>query len=911
MRGPLPLLLLGALAPGAMGQPNLTILHTNDLHGHVVPWGNGPAQRGGIARIAGIADAVRTANAGAGIGTLLLDAGDQREGSLFYDLDRGRSLWQMMEASGYDAIQVGNHDHLFGVQALYDDLAAAFPGFGQSARFLWGNVNPLSLDATGTLPQLQVSAAAIAGFENGFADLAGTVDPALLDAPFANSKVFNQTLMFQAGAIRVGIFGLDTEEILYTQTADRPTFGGDPADGEHLTFYDAVAHPYAAAMVAYLDDPDGNPGTDDGADLIVATSHLGVDRDLDLAEAAVAPDGRGIDLIVGGHSHTRLNTAIPFVHPGGGTTWIVQAGSYGEFLGRVDLLVETATNQVTLLGASLLEVTAAAPEDPLVAALVSQAKSAVDAAFGAPYETTLGPAQGLFPPGLLAPSALGNLAAEAVRWKANQPPLSLGVDFSIEVPFVQRQAIFPGAFSAGEAQEVLPLHDLGTDPVHASTFHAIDLPGGFVNAPNLHDLLLLIPGTNPPDFQGTTRLDLFLEAIFSLEDLLDGLGPLLGFEPPEVGPFLNGLGWDGISFVVDPAGPLFERIDPATIEVGGIPWVGNEGTSLRLTMDSIVARLVGPFLGGLIPVESPPNSGNLGPLFPCDPVANDPGIPTWTALRDFAASAGTLGPGFEPDGTTVRSVSPDLTIRPSRVSFFPRAAIAGQLLRIEVPVENLGETAVLGALVEFRTDPTPLAHNDDPDGFTDGTTGAAWPLLASIPFGPVPPHDGTAPGEFPVSFTLPVPSALPPGEYRLFPRILGAVSADPLRPETVFANNSGEGISAPVAARDLLHVRGIPTLGSSLEVTIEGNPGEGHCVLLSSAAGTLSLPGIGTVLVDLSQSMPLFFGVLDPTGAASLTVPIPSNPALLGALFFLQAALTDPAIPATALTNRVGPVAIF
>src|SRR5262245_48223558 len=255
MRGALPPLLLAGLAPLAPGQANLTILHTNDLHGHVLPWGSGLGQRGGIARIAGIAAGVRAANAGAGIGTLLLDAGDQREGSLFYDLDRGRSLWQMMEAAGYDAIQVGNHDHLFGVQALHDDLAAAFPGFAQSARFLWGNVNPMSLDSTGTLPQLQVSAAAIAGFENGFADLGGTVNPALLDAPFANSKVFNQTLMFQVGGIRVGIFGLDTEEILYTQTADRPTFGGDPADGEHLTFYDPVTHPYAAAMVAYLDDP--------------------------------------------------------------------------------------------------------------------------------------------------------------------------------------------------------------------------------------------------------------------------------------------------------------------------------------------------------------------------------------------------------------------------------------------------------------------------------------------------------------------------------------------------------------------------------------------------------------------------------------------------------------------------------
>ncbi|MGH7149559.1 MAG: hypothetical protein ACREIU_02615, partial [Planctomycetota bacterium] len=379
---------------------------------------------------------------------------------------------------------------------------------------------------------------------------------------------------------------------------------------------------------------------------------------------------------------------------------------------------------------------------------------------------------------------------------------------------------------------------------------------------------------------------------------------------PEVGPFLNGLGWSGISFVVDPAGPLFERIDPSTIEVAGLPWVGNEGSDLRFTMDSIVARLVGPFLGGLIPVESPPNSGNLGPLFPYDPVADDPGVPTWIALRDFAAYLGTLGSAFEPDGSDVRFASPDLTIRPSRYSFFPPAAIAGQILRVDVPVENLGGTGTLGAIVEFRTDPTPLVHNDDPDGFTDGTTGAAWPLLASIPIGTVPPHDGTEPGEFPVSFTFALPAGLPPGEYRIFPRILDVLSADPLRPETVLANNSGPGVSGPIAARDLLRVRGLPTLGSVLEITIEGKPGHCYCVLLASGAGNLPLPGVGTVLVDLGQSMPLFFGVLTASAVATLPVPIPANPALLNAVFFLQGALTDPGLPATSLTNRVGPVVI-
>ena len=898
--------LLSLVSAPVAAPHDLTILHTNDLHGHVKPWGEAGATRGGIARIATLVGEVEAANAGLGVATLLLDAGDQREGTLFYDLDRGRSFWQLMEAAGYDVVQVGNHDHLFGVQALYDDLAAAFPGFGQGLRFLWGNVNPLTLDSTGTLPQLQVTPAAIAAFENAFADVAGTVDPGLLDPPFANSKVFNQTLFFQAGAVRVGVFGLDTDELLYTQTVAVPSLSGDPSGGEHLTFYDPVAHPFASAMVAYLDDPDGDPGTDDGADVIVATTHLGVGADLLLAASAAAPNGRRIDVIVGGHSHTRLNTAIPVPHPGGRTTWIVQAGSYGEFLGRVDLAVDTATNAVSLVSASLLEVDASVAEEPNVAALVATIESApggVNATFGNPYSTVVGDVDALFVPGLLAPSAMGNLVADAARWKLAATPFP--VDFAIAVPFVQRQALFEGMVTAGAVQEVLPLHDLGTDPVATVRAHRITLPGGLVNAPSLHDLLALIPGTNPPDFQNVTRLELFLEAIFSLEDFLDGLGPILGFQTVEVGPFLKGIGWSGISFVVDPAGPIFERIEPASISIGGVPWVGNEGTTLHLSLDSVVAKLVGPFLGGLIEVESPPNSGNLGPIFAYDPVANDTGTEGWQALRDYFAFLGAVGAIFEPMGDRVRTVSPDLTILPSQASIYPPTAVAGQPLAVVVPVSNLGETAVLSAVAQFSYDPTPGIHNDDPDGWTDGITGAAWPLLASLPVGLVPGHDGVSPGSTNVSFVWDVPRGLAPGNYRIFPRLTSVVSADPLRPEVTSANNAGAALSFRIVAGPTLRLRGDLSPGGAALVEVDAREGDCYCVFLAAAPDSLVVPGIGNLLIDLGQSMPLLLGAIPPGGTAANSIPI--APGASGFVFFVQGVTYSPAAARIALTNRVGP----
>lgn len=69
-----------------------------------------------------------------------------------------------------------------------------------------------------------------------------------------------------------------------------------------------------------------------GVDKIVMITHCGVEDDKDLAQAV--PD---IDIIVGGHSHTRLDKIVYVPHADGSKTAIVQTGSYGRALGRLDV----------------------------------------------------------------------------------------------------------------------------------------------------------------------------------------------------------------------------------------------------------------------------------------------------------------------------------------------------------------------------------------------------------------------------------------------------------------------------------------------------------------------------------------------------------------------------------------------
>jgi sulfur-oxidizing protein SoxB len=72
-----------------------------------------------------------------------------------------------------------------------------------------------------------------------------------------------------------------------------------------------------------------------GAQLVVLLSHNGMDVDLKLASRV-----RGIDVILGGHTHDGMPVAVPVANPGG-RTLVTNAGSNGKFLGVMDLVLKS------------------------------------------------------------------------------------------------------------------------------------------------------------------------------------------------------------------------------------------------------------------------------------------------------------------------------------------------------------------------------------------------------------------------------------------------------------------------------------------------------------------------------------------------------------------------------------------
>jgi 2',3'-cyclic-nucleotide 2'-phosphodiesterase (5'-nucleotidase family) len=105
-----------------------------------------------------------------------------------------------------------------------------------------------------------------------------------------------------------------------------------------------------------------------GVDKIIMVTHCGVEDDKDLAEAI--PD---IDIIVGGHSHTRLDKIVYVPHEDGSRTAIVQTGCYGRALGRLDVAFDSKGQlDVPATKYKLINIREQMPEHPEVKAYLNE-----------------------------------------------------------------------------------------------------------------------------------------------------------------------------------------------------------------------------------------------------------------------------------------------------------------------------------------------------------------------------------------------------------------------------------------------------------------------------------------------------------------------------------------------------------
>jgi 5'-nucleotidase len=335
----------------------ITIVHVNDSHSHLDATGHRDANLdgtiGGIAKVATVLQTIRASDAN----VLALHAGDVFQGDLFFNAFLGVPELQLLDALGFQAMAVGNHEFDLGPDGLAFALSQAFPAGG--------------------LPLLSANA-----------DLSAVPQLAL-------ERWIRPSIIKEVGGVKFGIFGLTVPDEALMRNGAVRLLGADASE----------LFAVAAEQVALL--------RAQGVDVVILLSHLGLARD-----EAVAANVPGIDIVVGGHDHFELPQPIAVARPGGGTTLVVQAGSHYEKVGRMRFTVDAGT--VTLGDYALLPVDAAVPRDPATQATVDALKAEIVRRYGDVYRTRVAVAEEDLAKTFDASTrkrdtAMGNLISDALR----------------------------------------------------------------------------------------------------------------------------------------------------------------------------------------------------------------------------------------------------------------------------------------------------------------------------------------------------------------------------------------------------------------------------------------------------------------------------------------------------------------
>ena len=270
---------LGLSSFSAIKKTKITILHTNDVHSHIDPFGpdhgRNPNQ-GGVARRAKLIEAVRKENPN----TLLLDAGDIFQGTPYFNYYGGELEFKLMSMLKYDLATIGNHDFDNSIEGLYKQLP--------NAKFDFVSANY---------------------------DFSNTI----MDSHVKPYKIFKKAGM------KIGVFGLGIElEGLVDKKMYKETVYLDPIE-KAQDMSRVLKQDEKCDLVICLSHL--------GYYYKNSTEKV---SDLNLAKAT-----KDIDLIIGGHTHTFLTKPTVAQNINGHNVLVNQVGCYGLYLGKIDFYFDS------------------------------------------------------------------------------------------------------------------------------------------------------------------------------------------------------------------------------------------------------------------------------------------------------------------------------------------------------------------------------------------------------------------------------------------------------------------------------------------------------------------------------------------------------------------------------------------
>jgi 5'-nucleotidase len=401
-------LICGILQVSGQTGKKITILFTNDLHSRVTGYApeasytpmstNDDNTIGGFARIASIISSEKQKNTGP---TLVLDAGDFLMGTLFQSLEPETGFQLvLMKMMGYDAVCFGNHEFDFGPEKLGSIISSAVKN--------------------GPVPSMLLS--------NVVFDKKDAKDDSL--EKLFNDNVIERKVIIERDGLKIGLFSI------MGKVAD-----DNAAFAKPVTFSKQVS---AAKRIS-------RELKDEKCDIVICLSHSGVTQLADGSwggeDVELAGKVKDIDVIISGHTHTRLDEAI--IIKG---IPVVQTGEYGQFVGKLSL--DYNSGKLNVDGYSLIKVDDKIPGDASVQAIIEKQKKRVNLEVlvpsGMDYTSPLAESDFLLDcneHGDFQNSNLGPMVADAIYKYVNNHVES-GTDICMVAVGVIRDRIVPGVQTA-------------------------------------------------------------------------------------------------------------------------------------------------------------------------------------------------------------------------------------------------------------------------------------------------------------------------------------------------------------------------------------------------------------------------------------------------------------------------------
>ena len=360
-----------------------------------------------------------------GAEVILADAGDYSQGTVYVSVHKGADAVAMMNVTGYDVATIGNHEFDYGYAQLAENMKAA------KFKVLCADV----LDADG-------------------------------------KTIFDANTIIEKGGVKIGFFGLETPE---AQTKANPKLieglkflAGK--DGKEL---------YACA------DAQVKALKEQGADLIVCLSHLGIDGSSEpYTSYDLAKNVKGIDFIIDGHSHTVMTK-------GEKGEPIQSTGTAFKNIGVI--VIDDASKKIE--SNSLYEIKEDTAKDATVAAAAKVIVDRVNNEYGVKFATSKVELNGAKAPNgnRDVETNNGDLITDAMRWKVLQNKDGLTVNEDHVVAITNgggiRAAIAKGDVTKKDINTVLPFGNTVAvvyvtgeqllEALEASTFSTPTAVGGF------------------------------------------------------------------------------------------------------------------------------------------------------------------------------------------------------------------------------------------------------------------------------------------------------------------------------------------------------------------------------------------------------------------------------------------------